>query len=165
MPTADNRLTCTALSSTCTTPTIAYDGGAAGPGNITSQTGVGIYAYPPAGQPRPHAVSSITGTLNGIANPTFSYDANGNMTARASTSANITWSSYNYPTAISATDATGNEEIQLTYGPDRQRWKQVYTIPGTQETTYYVGGLIDVVFVVRPPITATTFTPATNLSR
>jgi RHS repeat-associated protein len=144
---ADNRLTCATLTSSCSTPTFVYDGGVAGPGNITTQVGVGTYTYPTAGQPRPHAVSSITGTFNGITNPSFSYDANGNMTDRASSSANVTWSSYNYPTAISASDVTGSEEVQLTYGPDRQRWKQIYTIPGTTETTYYVGGLVDLVFI------------------
>jgi len=123
------------------------DAGAAGPGNITTQTGVGTYHYPAAGQPRPHAVTSITGTFNGITNPGFSYVANGNMTDRASSSANVAWSSYNYPTSISATDATGSEEVQFSYGPDRQRWKQIYTSPTPTETTYYVGGLLEVVFV------------------
>jgi hypothetical protein len=91
-------------------------------------------------------VASITGTFNGIANPAFSYDANGNMTARASSAQNITWSSYNYPTAISASDATGNEQVQLFYGPDRQRWYQIYTNSTTTEQTYYIGGLVDLVF-------------------
>jgi RHS repeat-associated protein len=142
---ADNRLTCVDLASSCSTPVFLYDAAAAGPGNITSQTGVGTYTYPAAGQPRPHAVTSIAGTFNGISNPSFSYDANGNMTGRAA-SANITWSSYNYPTAISANDATGNEEVQLLYGPDRQRWEQIYTVSGTTEKTYYIGGLIDLIF-------------------
>ena len=142
---ADRRLTCTALASTCTTPTIVYDGGVAGPGNITSQTGVGTYSYPAAGQPRPHAVSSLTGTLNGIVNPHFSYDGNGNMTDRATSTQNIYWSSYNYPITISGSDATGTEEVQLSYGPDRQRWHQIYTVPGTTENTYYIGGLMDLV--------------------
>jgi len=141
---ADNRLTCTALASTCTTPTLAYDGGIAGPGSITSQTGVGTYTYPAAGQPQPHAVTSLTGTFNGITNPSFSYDANGNMTSRAGSTVN--WFSNNYPATISASDATGSEEVQLTYGPDRQRWKQTYTVGGSSETTYYIGGLVDLVF-------------------
>jgi RHS repeat-associated protein len=143
---ADNRLTCTALSSTCTTPTLAYDAAAPGPGNITSQTGVGTYTYPVAGQPRPHAVTSITGTFNGIVNPSFSYDANGNMTNRASSAQNIYWYSFNYPLSITGTDATGTEEVQFSYGPDRQRWKQIYTGPSGTETTYYIGGLMDLVF-------------------
>jgi RHS repeat-associated protein len=142
----DNRLTCATLSSSCSTPTFVYDGGSAGPGNITTQVGVGTYSYPAAGQPRPHAVTSISGTFNGITNPSFSYDANGNMTDRASTSANITWSSYNYPTAISASDVTGSEEVQFNYGPDRQRWEQVYTGPSGTEQTYYVGKNLEVVF-------------------
>ncbi len=145
---ADQRLTCTSLTSGCSTPAFAYDGGVAGPGNITSQTGVGTYTYPVAGQPRPHAVTSLTGTFNGITNPSFAYDANGNMTNRASSTPNIAWSSYNYPIDISATDATGAEEVQLSYGPDRQRWKQIYTGgPTGTETTYYIGGLVDLVFI------------------
>jgi RHS repeat-associated protein len=140
----DNRLTCTALSSTCTTSTLAYDGGVAGPGNITSQTGVGTYTYPAAGQPQPHAVTSLTGTFNGIVNPTFSYDANGNMTSRAGST--VSWFSNNYPATISASDATGSEEVQFNYGPDRQRWKQTYTLASSTETTYYIGGLVDLVF-------------------
>ncbi len=141
---ADNRLSCSALASTCTTPTMVYDGGVAGPGNITSQTGVGTYAYPAAGQPQPHAVTSLTGTFNGIVNPTFSYDLNGNMTSRAGST--ISWFSNNYPATISASDVTGTEELQFSYGPDRQRWEQVYTGPSGTETTYYIGGLIDLVF-------------------
>ena len=141
---SDNRLTCTALSSTCTTSTLTYDGGVAGPGNITSQTGVGTYTYPAAGQSRPHAVSSLTGTFNGITNPSFSYDANGNMTSRAGST--ISWFSNNYPATISASDATGSEEVQFYYGPDRQRWEQIYTGPAGTEQTYYIGGLIDLVF-------------------
>jgi RHS repeat-associated protein len=141
---ADQRLSCAALSSSCTAATLAYDGGVAGPGNITSQTGVGTYTYPAAGQPRPHAVTSLTGTFNGITNPSFVYDANGNMTSRASST--VTWSSYNYPTNINASDVTGAEEVQLSYGPDRQRWKQIYTAPGTTETTYYIGELVDMAF-------------------
>jgi RHS repeat-associated protein len=142
---ADNRVTCAALSSTCTTPTMIYDGGAAGPGNITSQTGVGTYSYPTAGQPQPHAVTSLTGTFLGVVNPTFSYDANGNMTARAGS--NITWTSYNYPAGINGyTDPTGSEGVTFVYGPDRQRWKQTY-IASITETTYYVGGLMDAVYI------------------
>ena len=142
----DNRLTCATLGSSCSTPTFVYDGDSAGPGNITTQVGVGTYAYPAAGQPRPHAVTSITGTFNGITNPSFSYDANGNMTDRASSTANITWASYNYPIAISASDITGSEEVQFSYGPDRQRWKQIYTGPVGNKTTYYVGKELEVAF-------------------
>jgi RHS repeat-associated protein len=140
---ADQRLTCATLLSSCSSPTLVYDSGAAGPGNITSQTGVGTYTYPAAGSARPHAVTSLTGTFNGITNPSFSYDSNGNMSTRAGST--IAWSTYNYPTDISASDSTGTEDVQLSYGPDRQRWKQLYTAPGTTETTYYIGGSLEVV--------------------
>ena len=141
----DNRLTCSALAATCTTSNVAYDGGAAGPGNISSQIGIS-YTYPAPGQQRPHAVTSIIGTFGGIVNPSFSYDANGNMTARASTTSNIVWSSYNYPTSISSVTPAGSESVALIYGPDRQRWKQTYTGPTGTEFTYYLGGLVDLVF-------------------
>lgn len=142
---ADNRLLCATLASSCSTNTFVYDGGTAGPGNITSQTGVGTYTYPAAGQPRPHAVTSLTGTFNGIVNPSFSYDANGNMTNRASSTANVIWTSFNYPSSISGTDVTGTETVAINYGPDRQRVQQNYTGPGGTESTFYIGGLMDIV--------------------
>ncbi|HEX4243233.1 MAG TPA: RHS repeat-associated core domain-containing protein [Steroidobacteraceae bacterium] len=142
---ADNRINCVVLSSPCTVTNFAYDSGLPGPGNLTTQPGVGTYHYPNPGQPRPHAVTSITGTVLGVTNPSFSYDANGNMTARASSSANIIWSTYNYPTSITAIDTAGTEEVQFSYGPDRQRWEQIYTVGSAMEKTYYVGGLMEVV--------------------
>src|SRR6202034_2608839 len=99
----------------------------------------------------PHAVTSIAGTFNGITNPTFSYDANGNMTKRASSSQNIYWSSFNYPLTISDSDVTGSEEVQFSYGPDHQRWEQVYTGPTGIEPTYYIGGMMDLVFIGGAP--------------
>jgi RHS repeat-associated protein len=72
------------------------------------------------------------------------YDANGNMTSRAGST--VSWFSNNYPATISASDATGSEEVQFTYGPDRQRWEQIYTGPSDTEKTYYIGGLVDLVF-------------------
>jgi len=147
---ADNRLTCASLTSTCPTPTFIYDGAAPGPGNITTQVWqlsspnvTNTYAYPGPGHAQPHAVQSITGSLNGISNPTFSYDANGNMTARASSTANITWSSYNYPLSIAGSDSTGSEMVSFTYGPDRQRVTQTYTLGSNSEVTYYIGGLLE----------------------
>jgi hypothetical protein len=69
------------------------------------------------------------------------------MTARASATQNIYWMSSNYPSSISASDVTGSEEVHFSYGPDRQRWKQIYTIQGGgTENTYYIGGLMDKVY-------------------
>jgi RHS repeat-associated protein len=143
---ADNRLTCTVLGSSCSSPTYTYDSGVAGPSNITSHTGVGTYNYPASGQAQPHAVTSITGFAYGVNNPRFSYDANGNMTARASTSQNILWTSYNYPYSISGADTGGTGTVALNYGPDRQRIQQNYSVnSGSVESTFYVGGLMDIV--------------------
>jgi RHS repeat-associated protein len=62
------------------------------------------------------------------------------MTDRASSSTNIFWTSFNYPAEISTSDVTGSEEVLFSYGPDRQRVEQIYTVPGsTTEQTYYVG--------------------------
>ena len=44
---------------------------------MTFETDVGTYSYPAPGQPFPHAVSSISGS---VINTTFAYDANGNQT-------------------------------------------------------------------------------------
>jgi len=69
----------------------------------------------------------------------FTYDANGNAITRFGSP--ITWSSYNYPSSVTAVDVTGTETVQFSYGPDRSRWMQNYD-SGT-ETTYYVGGLME----------------------
>ncbi|HEY5048238.1 MAG TPA: hypothetical protein VII49_09480 [Rhizomicrobium sp.] len=103
-----NRLLNYDLSSNCTASGYTHMGYDA-LGDITSKTGVGSYSYPPAGQPQPHAVSGITGTVNGVVNPTFSYDANGNMTAGAGRS--IGWTSFNM--ASSVTD--GFASVGFTY--------------------------------------------------
>jgi RHS repeat-associated protein len=57
------------------------------------------------------------------------------------------WSSYNYPTSISAVDATGNEAATFQYGPDRQRWQYVYNGPSGTKTYYYVGEDLEVAFI------------------
>jgi RHS repeat-associated protein len=108
-------------------------------GNITSRSDVNggktwVYEY----NGKIHAVA-----LDGSALDLFGYDANGNTTLRYRNT--ITWSSYNYPTAISAGFGSTAESVSLAYGPDRQRWSQYYTGNGDAEQTYYVGGLMDVV--------------------
>jgi hypothetical protein len=45
-------------------------------GNILTKSDVGTYSYPAPGRPRPHAVSSISGS---VINTTFTYDGNGNQ--------------------------------------------------------------------------------------
>lgn len=52
-----------------------------------------------------------------------------------------TWTSYNYPESITATLPSGeNEGATFDYGPNRQRWRMVYTEGSASETTEYTGG-------------------------
>lgn len=79
----------------------------------------------------------------------LSYNPNGGIAQKIETGGtdtpvpyNITqWTSYNYPKSISATVPSGNAETAtFAYGPDRQRWRMVYTDGSARETTEYIGG-------------------------
>jgi RHS repeat-associated protein len=107
-------------------------------GNITSRSDVAsgtTWTYDPV---RKHAV-----TKAGSSSFAYAYDANGNMSSRQG--ATLTWSSYNYPTAISAGSGSTAESISLGYGPDRQRYEQIYGGNGISQTTFYIGGLLELV--------------------
>jgi RHS repeat-associated protein len=128
-----NRLTNYAIGSTCTASggkTVGYDV----LGDIISKTDVGTYTYG-AGAPGPHAVTSIAGTVNGVVNPTFSYDAKGNMTAGAGRG--VTYTSFN----MAATVTEGTTTIGFVYGPDHQRAEQcVGGCTNPTATTLYLNG-------------------------
>jgi RHS repeat-associated protein len=115
---------CTSSGTNIIDKTIGYDA----LGDIVSKSDVGTYSYPAAGQPRPHAVSSITGTVNGVVNPAFSYDLNGNMTGGAGRT--ITYTSYNMTSAISS----GATNITFAYDSEHARIQQV----GPAGTTTYL---------------------------
>lgn len=104
-------------------------------GNLTLRSGVGSYAYPPSGtgSVRPHAVSSITGTVLGVTNPSFTYDANGNFSSGGGRTA--TWTSFNAPATVSK----GATTTTFAYGPEGQRAKQTLSTG----TTIYYGGAIE----------------------
>ncbi len=114
-----NRLTnATATSGSINTLTsFAYDA----IGNITNKSDVGDYNYNPSGSGsvRPHAVAQLIGTVNGLTNPTYSYDANGNMTTGLGRT--ITWTSYNLPSQITR----GAEYDSFWYNPEHERTKQL----------------------------------------
>jgi YD repeat-containing protein len=97
-----------------TIKTIAYDA----LGDITTKSDVGTYTYPAAGAPRPHAVSSIAGTVNGVLNPAYTYDANGNMTAGAGRT--VTPTAFN----MTASVVQGTTTIALTYDDTHNRITQ-----------------------------------------
>lgn len=111
-------------------------------GDITYKSDAGTYSYGQAGE-YPHAVTAVTGTVNGITNPTYGYDANGNMTSRAGTG--VDWNSNNLPSCIDAAGAHcasgGSNYSQFSYAPDKHRYYQTATVNGSQETTVYVGNL------------------------
>nr|WP_286206636.1 hypothetical protein [Thauera linaloolentis] len=69
----------------------------------------------------PHALARVTGTVRGAANPSYSYDANGNMVSGGGLT--YLYTSFNMPQAIAA--ATYSAGFQ--YGPEHQRVMQVTT--------------------------------------
>lgn len=79
-------------------------------GNITYKSDVGTYTYPASGQGR-HAVASISGTVN----TSFTYDANGSLTAGYNRT--LTYTSYNLPATIAGNGYT----FTYTYNADHER--------------------------------------------
>jgi RHS repeat-associated protein len=104
-------------------------------GDITSKSDVAAgatWTYDPV---RKHAV-----TQAGSASLSYAYDANGNVTSRNGSI--IGWTSYNYPNGVT----TATESATFDYGPDRQRWRMVYTGPTGTETTYYATPMFEAVY-------------------
>ena len=100
----DYRLTSTKLGGTQNLA-VTYDV----TGNITSRSDVASgasWTYDPV---RKHAVTQAGSSAYG-----YSYDANGNAITRQGSS--IAWSSYNYPTSISAGSGSTAETVALSYG-------------------------------------------------
>ena len=118
-----NRLTsATAVSGAVNvTTTFAYNA----IGNITSKSDVGAYTYNASGGSsiRPHAVAGITGTVNGVVNPAYTYDANGNMTDGAGRT--TVWTSFNMPGQITSQTPNGAKTAQFWYNPEHERTKEL----------------------------------------
>lgn len=103
-------------------------------GNITSKANVGTYTYPAANSARPHLISSITGTVAGLTNPSFAYDANGNL--QNGLNRLYAWSAANLPVSVdvlsNGTAASATLRHEFLYGPDRQRTREIVrTMSGT----------------------------------
>src|SRR5262249_3046513 len=135
-----NRLTNSNVGSTGTVctggKTISYD--SAGIGNIATKSDAGAYSYPTAGSARPHAVSAITGTVDGLTNPQYSYDQNGNLTCVSTGSGcagtvglTVTMTSFNMASGL----IQGSTSLGLTYDDQHQRVQQVDTVTGASTTT------------------------------
>ena len=124
--------TCTSSGTGITTKTVGYDQ----LGNITTKSDVGTYSYPVSGSGsiRPHAVSSITGTVNGVTNPSYTYDSNGNMTVGAGLTA--TYMSFNLTSSLTE----GSNKNAFNYDSDHARIKMCYGPIATcgTSTTYYL---------------------------
>lgn len=102
---AIGNITCKSDISACGASTPNYTYNASGPNSI-----------------RPHAVAGITGTLNGFANPTFDYDANGNMIGGAGRT--IRWTSFNIPeeiTSCAGGNAANCKTTTFLYNPEHER--------------------------------------------
>jgi RHS repeat-associated protein len=106
-----------------TAKTFSYDA----VGNLTAKPGVGSYSYPAPNTAQAHLVSSITGTVAGLTNPTLSYDNNGNL--QTGVNRRLQWSAANLPVTIDRlTDGTPASAVQrrlISYGPERQRTNEV----------------------------------------
>jgi len=102
-------------------------------GNITSKSDIcataGCFAY--GSGAGPHALTSITGTYNGVVNPTFAYDANGTMTSGAGRT--VTATSFNMASAI----VDGSNTAALAYDADHARYRMI-TTGQNAGTTYYL---------------------------
>lgn len=132
-----NRLTDSGLGSDCTSVSHKYQtysrlGNIMRKSDVCTATSCMTYG---GGTVGPHALTSITGTVNGIVNPTFTYDADGNMTAGLGRS--LTWTSYNMISEVTQ----GTTTVDWQYGADRLRYKKCLggcTSPTA--TTLYLNG-------------------------
>ena len=142
-----NRLTSTLVTTGtgCTgagAVAIAYDA----LGNITEKSDVcsaaNCMAY--GAGAGPHALTSITGTYNGVTNPTFAYDADGNMTSGGGRT--ITSTSFNMAASI----VDGANSAALSYDSEHARYKQV-AVGANAGTTYYrndpISGMMEEEFI------------------
>jgi hypothetical protein len=89
-------------------------------GNIDSKTGVGRYAY----DHRPHAVDFVWNTDKLIS-------ANDQI---------ITYTAFDKVSRITEKVGADDYQLDLTYGPDRQRWKSTLKKNGHLEKTTIVAG-------------------------
>ena len=110
-------------------------------GNLVNKSGVGTYAYNASGPAsvRPHAVGGVSGTVNGVVNPGYGYDANGNMLTDGARS--FAWTSFNMPATLTKAAQAGSPgagSATFLYGPEHQRVKQTWVDGAKTLTTVYL---------------------------
>jgi RHS repeat-associated protein len=145
-----NRLTDSAVTNPAgTNPNLSLSYDALG--NITCKSDVVGHACAPGstdytygGTAGPHAVTSITGSVNGTPfTHSYGYNPNGDM--NDSNGTNIQWNIDNLPVCIDPSGGNcsgGSDYSTFSYGPDHQRYQQAQA-NGT--VTTYIGGLYEVV--------------------
>ncbi|QHE86273.1 RHS repeat domain-containing protein [Hydrogenophaga sp. BPS33] len=122
-----NRLTRSLLNNTARAQllrNIAYGYDALG--NISSNSEVGTYTYARGPGARPHALLRIDGQAGKLANPTYTYDPNGNVLSVAGTNGpqrSHTWTSFDNPLSFSLSQ--GEVQVDFLYGPEHQRIREV----------------------------------------
>ena len=149
-----NRVTNYNLGTACTSgTTVDYNA----IGNITSKSDTGSYSYSGIG---PHAVSSISGTVDGLTNPNYSYDPNGNLTCVSSGGGcsgtigrSINLTSFN----MVASMAQGSNSLSMAYDDQHQRLQQFNTVSGTSTTaTVYLNDAASGAMSQRETVSGTT---------
>ncbi len=125
-----NRVTGVTFTAWSSAPAQTYSYDAIG--NITSKSDIGTYTYG-AGAAGPHAVTSITGTIdNGAAsvtNPTYTYDANGRLIG-GTNGRSYTYAGFDAP--VTVTNPTGT--VTFTVDAEHRRIKQA----APEGTTLYI---------------------------
>jgi RHS repeat-associated protein len=105
-------------------------------GNIITKTRLdnntlaNTYSYNAPGQARPHAVASVAGLVNGVLNPVYTYDLNGNLTSGAGRT--VTWTAFN----MVATIVQGATTMSYAYDSEHARITQTEVGASTTTTTY-----------------------------
>jgi RHS repeat-associated protein len=112
-----NRVTGSSIGGTA--KSVSYDGD----GNITYKSDLGTYNYNASGSAQPHAIQSITGTVNSgsgyVTNPSYAYDNNGNMLSGGGRSV-----SYTATNQASSMALPGGGTISYQYDTFDQRYQQ-----------------------------------------
>jgi RHS repeat-associated protein len=107
-------------------------------GNILTKTRLdnnalaNTYSYNAAGQARPHAVASVAGLVNGVLNPVYTYDLNGNLTSGAGRT--VTWTVFN----MVATIVQGATNMSYAYDSEHSRITQSEVNGANTTTTTYL---------------------------
>jgi RHS repeat-associated protein len=132
-------------SVTGTTPaSISYDAA----GNVTSNSGVGTYAYQPPGCTTApcNPTQQVSSTTGGSGTTSYSYNPDGNLIQSKSTTGGIStysWSAANQLAAITQTAAADKLSVTLSYFPDGTLAEQSGTSNGKAFDIRYFNAFLE----------------------